>query len=107
MAKRTNMHELQENEKDVTIKEFTERLNLKVLSRSKSSKMHIATYNISRPGLQLAGYYEHFSADRIQIFGEQEASYLLHKNEQERKIACDKLFEYDFPSLNAVCIRSF
>ena len=68
MAKR--LTELQENEKDVSIKEFAERLNLEILHAGKNEYMHISTFNISRPGLQLAGYYDHFSAERVQVIGE-------------------------------------
>ena len=91
--------ELQENETDVLIKDFAERLNLEILHKGKRRKMHIATFNINRPGLQLAGYYEHFSAERVQVIGEQETSYLKHKTHEERVIACENLCKFDFPCL--------
>lgn len=91
--------ELQENEKDVSIKEFADRLNLEILHAGKSENMHIATFNISRPGLQLAGYYSHFSAERVQVIGEAEMSYLNSLTSEQREKACDKLFSYDFPCL--------
>lgn len=97
MAKR--LTELQENEKDVSIKEFAERLNLEILHAGKNEYMHISTFNISRPGLQLAGYYDHFSAERVQVIGEAETSYLANLTSEQREKACDKLFSYDFPCL--------
>ena len=97
MAKR--LTELQENEKDVSIKEFAERLNLEILHAGKNEYMHISTFNISRPGLQLAGYYDHFSAERVQVIGEAETSYLANLTSEQRERACDKLFSYDFPCL--------
>ncbi|MFR1565259.1 MAG: HPr(Ser) kinase/phosphatase [Christensenellales bacterium] len=98
MAK-LKLTELQENETDVKIKDFTERLNLEILCRGKKRAMHIATFNINRPGLQLAGYYEHFSAERVQVIGEQEMSYLRHMTAEERMVACDNLCKFDFPCL--------
>ena len=80
-------------------KDFAERLNLEILHRGKKRKMHIATFNINRPGLQLAGYYEHFSAERVQVIGEQETSYLKHKTHEERVLACENLCKFDFPCL--------
>ncbi len=100
MAKtKTKLTELQETETDVKIKDFTERLNLEVLHVGGSDSMHIATFNISRPGLQLAGYYEHFSAERVQVIGEQEMSYLNHCTPEERTTACENLFKFNFPCL--------
>ncbi len=89
--------ELQENEKDVLISEFTERLNLQILHQSEKDTMHISTFNINRPGLQLAGFYGLFSSERVQVLGELEISYLKNLPPKERTAACDKLFSYDFP----------
>ena len=99
MPYKTKLREVQENEADVKIEDFADRLNLQILSRCKSGTMHVATFNISRPGLQLAGYYEHFSPERVQVIGEQETAYLMQRTSQERKQICDKLCSYDFPCL--------
>ena len=53
--------ELVENETDVSVDELCSRLNLEVINEG-SGKVHMATFNVSRPGLQFAGYYEHFSS---------------------------------------------
>ena len=98
MAKK-KIIELQENEKDVLISEFTERLNLQILHRGEKETMHISTFNINRPGLQLAGFYGLFSSERVQVLGELEISYLKSMTPEERLSACDKLFSYDFPCL--------
>ena len=37
----------------------------------------IASREINRPALQLAGYYEHFDSDRVQLIGQVEYSYLM------------------------------
>lgn len=98
MAKVTH-HEVEENEMDVRIDDFCERLGLEVLHRSKKDTMHISTLNINRPGLQLAGYYEHFGYERVQVFGEQEMAYLRSMSSEDRMRACEKLFGYDFPCI--------
>lgn len=91
--------ELQETETDVKVADFCERLSLDVIHSCASGSMHIATFNISRPGLQLAGYYKHFSNERVQVIGEQEMSYLLNMTPEKRAKACDKLCQHDFPCL--------
>lgn len=96
---RNRCMEIEENEVDVKINDFCERLNLTVLNKGKRQKMHISTYNVARPGLQLAGFYEHFSKERVQVVGEQEVAYLKHMTEQERVVACETLFAYNFPCM--------
>ena len=43
--------------------------------------------DVNRPGLQLAGFFDHFEAQRIQIIGKVEYKFLEHMNEEERKNA--------------------
>ena len=54
---------------------------------------------VSRPGLQLAGYYDHFDPMRLQILGNAESSYLSKLSPQERSTVYDRLFSYKFPAL--------
>lgn len=87
------------NEIDVKIKDFCEELELEVLTAGRKKKMHISTYHVNRPGLQLAGFFEHFSPERVQVIGEQEMSYLRLMDEETRRITCENLCKFDFPCL--------
>lgn len=49
----------------------------------------ISTYNVARPGLQLAGFYDYFQPDQIQIMGKMEMAYLRNLTEEERKRSID------------------
>ena len=49
---------------------------------------------INRPALQLAGFYERFDSDRLQVIGRVEYSYLLSLNDEDRKNAIRHLFQY-------------
>ncbi|MCR4689055.1 MAG: HPr(Ser) kinase/phosphatase [Saccharofermentans sp.] len=53
----------------------------------------------TRPGLQLAGYYEHFGPDRIQIIGNMEHAYLDHLESDERLASVSALFEKKIPAV--------
>ena len=55
--------------------------------------------DISRPGLQLAGYFDHFEPMRLLVIGNVEISYLAKLTEAERLITFDRLFSYRFPAL--------
>ena len=54
---------------------------------------------INRPALQLAGFYERFDSDRLQVIGRVEYSYLLSLSEEKRREAIHHLFQYRIPCL--------
>ena len=62
-------------------------------------KIRLTVEDVARPGLQLAGYYDHFEPMRLQVMGNVEISYLQKLTEQERSITFDRLFSYKFPAL--------
>ncbi|RVU55178.1 HPr(Ser) kinase/phosphatase [Anaerosphaera multitolerans] len=55
--------------------------------------------DINRPGLQLTGYYNQFSPERLQIIGEQEWHYINELNPKERHNSLKKLFSYNIPGV--------
>lgn len=57
----------------------------------------LITADINRPGLALAGYTEKFLADRIQILGSTELSYLKTLTSAERKKAISNVFSFTPP----------
>ena len=59
----------------------------------------ICVADCTRPGLQLAGYYDHFGPDRIQVIGNMEHAYLDNLSSEERKGSIDALFEKEIPAI--------
>jgi HPr kinase/phosphorylase len=57
----------------------------------------IATTEINRPGLELAGFYENFAWQRIQIFGRGETAFLQRLAAEGRKENLESLFGYRIP----------
>ena len=55
--------------------------------------------DVARPGLQLAGYYDHFEPMRLVVLGNMESSYVQKLDESERAVAFDRLFSYKFPAM--------
>ena len=47
---------------------------------------------VNRPGLQLAGFFDHFDPQRIQIVGKVEYHYLLGLTPGQRKVAIENFF---------------
>lgn len=59
----------------------------------------IARSEVNRPALQLAGFYERFDNDRMQVIGRVEHSYLLSLSAEKRREAILHLFQYHIPCL--------
>ena len=61
--------------------------------------VRITVEDISRPGIQLSGYFDHFDPVRLQVMGNVEMSYLARLDVAERSKILDRLFSYKFPAL--------
>ena len=59
--------------------------------------IQILENDVTRPGLQLMGFYEYFNPERIQIFGKMEFAYLATIDEQTRYDRLDLLFSKQIP----------
>lgn len=63
------------------------------------SAIRLTVEDVARPGLQLAGYFDHFEPMRLQVMGNVEMSYLDKFTPQDRAMIYDRLFSYKFPAL--------
>ena len=62
-------------------------------------QIRLTVPDVARPGLQLAGYYDHFEPMRLQVMGNVEISYLQKLTEEEQAMTFDRLFCYRSPAL--------
>ena len=84
----------------VSLNKMIEKLELKNLTPEVSTEgIEISSPDINRPALQLAGYFEHFACERVQIIGYVEYTYLKSQNREE------KLKNYErFMSSKSPCV---
>jgi len=61
--------------------------------------IRLTVEDVARPGLQLAGYFDHFEPMRLQVMGNVEMSYVAKLSPAEKAITFDRLFSYKFPAL--------
>ena len=61
--------------------------------------IRLTVEDVSRPGIQLAGYFDYFDPKRLQVLGNVEMSYLSRLSAQARASILDRLFSYKFPAL--------
>jgi len=59
----------------------------------------VTTSSINRPGMQLVGFFTHFSNDRLQIMGVVEIMYLKTLPANERRKCFEMLLKRDIPAL--------
>lgn len=88
-------------EYSVTVTDLIKKMNLiNHTPDIDTDKILIKDPNMNRPAVQLAGFFEHFDAARIQICGNVEYAYIanMHTREENIKIF-NKLFEYKIPCL--------
>ncbi len=82
----------------VNLKRLIEDLELEVLVEGKED-IDISVNDINRPGLQLAGFYNYFAPERIQVIGKAEWSFLDDMNIELRKKRVKKYFSFDISCL--------
>jgi len=70
-----------------------------VNAASDYEKIGLTVVDVARPGLQLAGYYDHFEPMRLQVIGNAEFSYLQKLSITEREGVFDRLFSCGIPAL--------
>lgn len=87
--------------KKVSVRELAEATHLQVFAgEDQLDKRYITVSDVSRPGLELIGYFDYYPHERVQIFGLTEISYLQKKmTHQERQMVLNRMCESDTPAL--------
>lgn len=84
----------------VTLQSLIDDFKLEEITNYENTKdILIEVADVTRPGLQLAGYFDHFGADRIQLVGNMEVAYLERLSPQERRQRIEALFSRGIPCL--------
>jgi len=61
--------------------------------------IRLTVEDLARPGLQLAGFFDHYEPMRLQIMGNVEMSYMAKQSVAQRSLIYDRLFSYKIPAL--------
>lgn len=83
----------------VTTKDVMEKFDLTLVSGQEGIGRHIAISDISRPGLEMAGYFTHYPANRVQLLGKTELSFFDMLLPHERVERMRKLCSPDTPAI--------
>ena len=84
----------------VSLAKLVKKFNLEVAFASTDyESIRVTVDDVSRPGLQLAGYFDHYEPMRLQVLGNAEMSYVDKLEPSKRAAIFDRLFSYKFPAL--------
>lgn len=84
----------------VSLQKVVDRMNLKNLTPDIDLRgRKITVSDINRPALQLAGFFEYFDPERIQLIGYVEYTYLHMMSEEEKYEAYDRILRQKVPCI--------
>jgi HPr kinase/phosphorylase len=84
----------------VKLQQIIEKMELENLTKELDiSSVRVRQPDINRPALQLAGYFDHFEATRLQIIGFVEYTYMEGQSKEHMREIYEKLFSYDIPAI--------
>lgn len=75
----------------VLTKDIIERFGLELISGEEGINRPITLSDISRPGIEMAGFFDYYPAERIQLLGKTELTFAEKLSDSERKIRMEKL----------------
>ena len=82
----------------VTVGQILKEFSLEVVYMPENGEdIQVNMTDIIRPGLPLAGFFEHFDNSRVQLLGMVEYSYLAGFTSEKRAESFDKYFATKFP----------
>ena len=89
-----------EEERCYKLSKLTEELRAEIIYPSNDFEdVLIFSGDVHRPGLQLAGFYEHFEPNRIQLIGRMESAYMKTHPKEARVQKWETLMKQKFPAL--------
>ncbi len=84
----------------VSLAKIVEKMKLEALTPEIDIKgIKIKQPDINRPALQIAGFFEHYEATRLQIIGFVEYKYMMSLSEEKKEEIYTKLLSYPIPCI--------
>jgi HPr kinase/phosphorylase len=81
----------------ISLEDVIAKLELKTLVTIDGPMPDICVSDLNRPGIELAGYFNYFAHDRIQVLGKAEISFLEELSREVRQGRLEEFMAYDIP----------
>ena len=86
----------------IRLSEIVEKMDLKNLTPEvDTSETEVHIPDVNRPALQLAGFFDHFDSNRVQIIGNVEYTYVQTLTDERRREIYGKLLQHPIPSMSS------
>ncbi|KAA1042463.1 HPr(Ser) kinase/phosphatase [Macrococcus equipercicus] len=83
----------------ITCNDITAKFKLTLLAGEQGLDRPVMNTDISRPGLEMAGYFSHYSSDRIQVLGTTETSFFEMLGKEDKVDRMNKLCRKETPCI--------
>ena len=85
---------------ELKIDKIVEKMELKALTPDIDTTNKVVTVpDVNRPALQLAGFFDHFDSDRVQVIGRVEAAYMATLDREIRLERYEQLLSNNVPCI--------
>ncbi|MFD1068212.1 HPr(Ser) kinase/phosphatase [Oceanobacillus locisalsi] len=75
----------------VCTQDLLDRFHLQLVAGEEGVRREIITSDISRPGLEMTGFFDYYPRERLQLIGKTELAYFLGLNAEERQQRAENL----------------
>ncbi|KGP91362.1 serine kinase [Pontibacillus chungwhensis BH030062] len=75
----------------VRTQDLLDQFNLEIVAGEDGVHREISTSDISRPGMEMAGYFKYYPSERLQLLGKTELSFFNELKEEDKKDRAAKL----------------
>ncbi len=82
---------------NLKIDDLVNELSLSVIYKGNADTITIDTSDLNRPGLQMAGFFEYFAVNRVQLFGMVEMNFLQNLDRETMRERLDIYFASKIP----------
>jgi len=82
----------------VRIKDLVGHFNMDLIAGKEGLDRKITTSDISRPGIEMTGYFAYYASERLQLIGRKEMSYFLELDHETRLSRLQNLFTDETPA---------
>lgn len=83
----------------ITVHNLKEKLELELISGKEGIHRPITTSDISRPGMEMAGFFTYYPAKRVQLLGRTELTFFDQLDNDVKKDRMERLCTYDTPAI--------
>jgi HPr kinase/phosphorylase len=85
--------------KKVRVSELVQQFNLEVAAGEEGLRRTIETDDLNRPGLEMAGYFNYYPSERVQILGRTELAFLETLTTEVRRDRMERLCHEETPCI--------